>query len=117
MTDIPDWVLLEAAKRGGWPYDATASDGGLAELRMDYDSTPRNAFVGSFAALCDMIAKYEKQPADRKLLIAWQAAVESAEPEYQSDADMRRAWLNGEYDDDHEVRSAVRAIELWEESQ
>lgn len=111
MTDIPDWVLFEAAKRSNWPYDATASDGGLAELRKDY-AVDRSMM----RALCDMIVKYEKQSADRKLLIARQAAVETA-PDYQRDDYMRQAWLNGEYDDDHEVRSAVRAIDLWEAGQ
>lgn len=76
MTDTPpDWVLLEAAKRCGWEC-------GTAELYYD------NPVYG---ALCDMIAKHEQKPVDRKLLCAEQAL--------------------------HEGRTiedvAIRAIELW----
>lgn len=109
MTDIPDWVLFEAAKRGDWHYRASAADRGLAELKDDYA-----ADNPMFRALCDMIAKHEQQPPDRKLLIARQAAAETA-PGYQSE--LAQAWLDGDYDGDHEVRSAVRAIELWEAGQ
>lgn len=109
MTDIPDWVLFEAAKRGDWNYRADVDDKGLAELKNDYANHDP-----MFRALCDMIAKHEQQPPDRKLLIARQAAAETA-PEFQSE--LAHAWLNGDYDDDHEVRSAIRAIELWEAGQ
>jgi hypothetical protein len=81
MTDTPeDWVLLEAAKRCGW-------DVLLDSLRIRYHhSTP-------YRALCDMIAKHEQKPADRKLLCAWEASRKCAS----------------------EYSAAVRAIELWEE--
>jgi len=83
MTNTPeDWVLIEAAKRCG------IHGGQLSGLRSRYaaNSDP-------FRALCDMIAKHEQPPVDRKLLCAEQAL--------------------------HEGRTiedvAIRAIELWEE--
>ena len=62
MTDTPeDWVLIEAAKRCHWAGD-------LAEWR-------KQIAIGNscFVALCDMIAKHEQKPVDRKLLCAQQA--------------------------------------------
>lgn len=111
MTDIPDWVLFEAAKRGEWNYRADVDDKGLAELKNDYAN-----YDPMFRALCDAIAKHEQQPPDRKLLIARQAASETA-PKYIATGAEREGWLAGAYDDDYEVRAAVRAIELWEEGQ
>ena len=84
MTDTPeDWVLIEAAKRCGWEC-------GTAELYYD------NPVYG---ALCDMIAKHEQKPVDRKLLCAREAARQYL----AMDAGIKVEW-NG-----------LRAIELWEE--
>jgi hypothetical protein len=88
-TETPhdDWVLLEAAKRSGWDAYTTQV---LRETYCD---------GGSFRALCDMIAKHEKPPVDRKLLCA------------------RETVRNAGFVIDHaDIESiAVRAIELWEE--
>lgn len=59
---IPDWVLLEAAKRCGWGEPIS-----LAYLWNLYESNQM------FRALCDMILKHEQQPVDRKLLCAREA--------------------------------------------
>lgn len=87
MTMPEDWVLLEAAKR------SNIGEEPIEYLRKIY---PR---AGSFRALCDMIAKHEKPPADRKVLCA------------------REAVRNAGFVIDHaDIESiAVRAIELWEE--
>ena len=85
MTDKktpPDWVLSEAAKRCGWSY-------GTAELYYDNPV---------YAALCDMIERYEQPPVDRKVLCAREAAKEYG------------------YDQgDLAENACIRAIELWEE--
>lgn len=62
MTDtpMPDWVLLEAAKRCDWSIE-------LGLLHQQH----RDNQV--FTALCDMILKHEQQPVDRKLLCAREA--------------------------------------------
>jgi hypothetical protein len=86
MTDTPeDWVLIEAAKRCGW-------DVLLDSLRIRYHhSTP-------YRALCDMIAKHEQKPVDRKLLCA------------------REAMCGSYVRDNLDIEKiALRAIELWEE--
>jgi len=83
----PDWVLLEAAKRSGWDAYTTQV---LRETYCD---------GGSFRALCDMIAKHEKPPVDRKLLCAREAWDQ---------------WASKKYDG-REYAITVRAIELWEE--
>ena len=81
MTDTPeDWVLIEGAKRCGWDYP-------IAFLRDLYRDN------SCMRALCDMIAKHEQPPVDRKLLCARQALHEGRTIEEVS----------------------VRAIELWEE--
>jgi hypothetical protein len=89
----PDWILFEAAKRSGWDDYTTQV------LREVYD----DGF--GFRALCDMIEKYEKPPADRKVLCARKAmagwAIELDPSGFPKEADMRAA--------------CVRAIELWEE--
>lgn len=56
----PDWVLIEAAKR----INGTS---GLHYWRSNYADLP------TFRALCDMIAKHEQKPVDRKLLCAREA--------------------------------------------
>jgi hypothetical protein len=92
MTDtpiLPDWVLIEAAKRCGW--DARPER--LPMLQADYgNSLP-------YRALCDMIAKHEQKPVDRKLLCA------------------REAWDRWLHDKSHtdQITLCVLAIELWEE--
>jgi len=84
----PDWVLLEAEKRCEWEFS-------IEKLRFEYhheDST-------CFRALCDMIAKHEKPPADRKLACAQEA--------------VRNAGFVIDHADIESI--AVRTIELWEE--
>jgi hypothetical protein len=89
MTDTPeDWVLIKAAKRCGWLDKRT-----IKFLQGCY----RNDRV--FRALCDMIAKHEHPPVDRKLLCAREAA--------------RIAACGREGPTDEQL--ALRAIELWEE--
>jgi hypothetical protein len=83
----PDWVLLEAAKRA------------------DCDVYRRD---GAFLALCDMIAKHEQPPADRKLLCAREASAET----YTTIAEEYR---KGKLDHLDLMRGAIRAIELYEE--
>ena len=89
MTDtpIPDWVLLEAAKRGAWCETAT-----IKQQQAMYRNEPL------FAALCDMILKHEQPPVDPKLLCAREAA-----------------YPFGFGRDSVGVDACVRAIELWEE--
>ncbi len=87
MTDKqtpPDWVLIEAAKRGGYSPE-------FRWLKAQYEDNPL------YRALCDMIERYEQPPVDRKLLCAREA--------------VRTADLF--HEDAGEV-IAVRAIELWE---
>lgn len=57
----PGWVLIEAAKRCGWPERNLAS---VWDLKQ---------FDPPFRALCDMIERYEQPPVDRKLLCAREA--------------------------------------------
>ena len=92
-TETPpeDWVLLEAAKRAGIKRSP-------AQMRAGQISKAAKPY---FRALCDMIAKHEKPPADRKLLCAEQATDE---------ARIARADVVWTVED-----IAVRAIELWEE--
>ena len=87
MTDtpMPDWVLLEAAKRFEWDNVAAS------ELRRHYQD---DNYIG-YAALCDMILKHEQPPVDRKLLCAEEACIKDG-------------WHIT-------VKTCVRAIELWEE--
>jgi hypothetical protein len=56
----PDWVIREAEKRAGinLPFPAMTYNNG-----------------GAFAALCDMIERYEQPPVDRKVLCAREAMV------------------------------------------
>jgi hypothetical protein len=82
----PDWVLLEAAKRCGWSEYVRA-------LRLNYASDD------AFRALCDMIAKHEKKPVDRKVLCAREALKEWEAMGYEGE----------------ECMIGVRAIELYEE--
>jgi hypothetical protein len=73
----PAWLLIEAAK----------------QTRI------RDADIEWLRALCDMVAKPEKPPVDRKLLCADQAIAE---------------WVQTT-DDTGQEFIAIRAIELWEE--
>jgi hypothetical protein len=60
----PDWVLLEAARLSKYELPCNTTEW----LRSQWD------FMGGpFHALCDMVQKYEKPPADRKLLCAREA--------------------------------------------
>jgi hypothetical protein len=81
----PDWVLLEAAKR----CDMFTKHIDALRYRHTGDSC--------FRALCNMIAKHEKPPADRKLLCAQEAM---------------KSWVGGGAGPE---TITVRAIELWEE--
>ena len=90
MSDIipDDWVLLEAAKQAGIKRTPAQIRAG----QMSKASKP------VFRALCDMIAKYEQPPVDRKELCA------------------REAWRLYVADSVATVQDAcLRAIELWEE--
>ena len=92
MTDTPeDWVLLLAADRGGLPW----VDHSIEELREEY----KDGADGLYRALCDMIAKHEQKPVDRKLLCAREA---------------NELWEHSGEDFDVE-QACLRAIELWEE--
>jgi hypothetical protein len=83
----PDEVLIEAAKLSEtWCRS-------IEWLRELYGVS------GSFRALCDMIAKHEKPPADRKVLCAQEAL---------------REWEARGYEGE-EYMIGVRTIELWEE--
>ena len=54
-TNMPDWVLIEAAKRGKRLHL------GPDMLRIDY------SIDKTYRALCDMILKHEQPPVDRKM--------------------------------------------------
>lgn len=82
-TTPPDWVLFEAAKRSGLSYAY-----GTADYYHDNHV---------YAALCDMIAKHEKPPVDRKLLCA---------------REVQRKWG---VDNGSMQEFAIHAITLWEE--
>ena len=102
MTDTPpDWVLIEAAKRCRWGDART-----LDTLQRFYSQAP-----SPYRALCDMIAKHEQPPVDRKLLCAREAI---AREEGVGTA-VQAQWRNGENDYTPGIKWAVRAIELWEE--
>jgi hypothetical protein len=92
-----DWVLLEAAKQSELP------NWGMPYLRELYHAG------GSFRALCDMIAKHEQPPVDRKVLCAREAAAWAVEWHY---ADRYR---KGEFDKFRMIENYLRAIELYEE--
>ena len=83
-TTPEDWVLIEAAKQSGYI-------GHIDVHRHSY------SVIRVFRALCDMIAKHEQKPDDRKLLCAREAA---------------RLW--GHSDEDFTIDEAcLRAIELY----
>ena len=93
-----DWVLIEAAKRAEtWCLS-------VEWLRELYQAS------GSFRALCDMIAKHEKPPVDRKLLCAREAMAENAETDGWGEK-----FRSGNYDVTYHITVPLRAIELWEE--
>ena len=84
-TQTPDdWVLLEAAKMCGWDTE-------IERPRRLYSKD------SPFRALCDMIAKHEKPPVDRKVLCAREAMTEFFPPHADPEG------------------VALRAIELYEE--
>ena len=86
----PDWVLIEAAKRSEYE---NATD--PTWMRKDY-----HRLSPVFRALCDMIAKYEQPPVDRKLLCAREAAIQWC---CVPDKEGKEEWI------------ACRAIVLWEQ--
>jgi len=89
MTDTPpDWVLIEAANRGGHSW----KDQSIRQLRDAYADVD----VPVFNALCDMILKHEQPPVDRKLLCAEQAKREMG---------WNKGWMGAD--------TCVRAIELY----
>jgi hypothetical protein len=93
MTDKktpPNWVLIEAAKRGKRLHL------GPDMLRIDYNTDK------TYRALCDMIERYEQPPPDRKLLCAREAITQSHDRNFRSNI-CQWEWI------------AIRAIELWEE--
>jgi hypothetical protein len=94
MTDTqtpPDWILIEAAKRGG--RHAT-----VEEMCMIYQADK------TFRALCDMIERHEEPPVDRKVLCA-REAIEDISPRFPP-----LSWG----DQSGVIEAAVRAIELYE---
>ena len=93
----PDWVLLEAAKR------SNANTNLSLEYWRDMYRTD-----GVFTALCDMIAKHEKKPVDRKALCAREAEagmILYGNLSYTEITENRETI----------ARACIRAIELWEE--
>ena len=94
MTDKqtpPDWVLIEAAKRGGNGIN-------LEWLRATYNGETLYVGAQEYRALCDMIERYEQPPVDRKVLCA------------------REAMAGTVLFDPVAIEGIVsRAIELWEE--
>ena len=86
----PNWVLLEAAKQ------AHLEGRSIEVLRGEY------RYCISFRALCDMIAKYEKPPTDRKVLCAREAITQSHDENFRSNI-CHWEWI------------ASRAIELYKE--
>jgi hypothetical protein len=94
----PDEVLIEAAK--------------LSETWCRSIEWLRNlhSVSGSFRALCDMIAKHEKPPVDRKMACAREAAAQLYSGEREEAEFMR-----GHRDEYDQVWCGKRAIELWEE--
>jgi hypothetical protein len=98
-TPPDDWVLLEAAERFTW----LTSD--IETLRLIYTS-PKDPEDHGFRALCDMIAKHEKPPVDRKM-----ACAEKAMREIQNSAARNAKGIQLFTAKD----VAIRAIELWEE--
>jgi hypothetical protein len=83
----PDWILLEAADQS----EMLERNPARLRLLRGGDKT--------FRALCDMIAKHEKKPVDRKRLCAEQAIAD---------------WVQTT-DDTGQEFIAIRAIELWVE--
>jgi hypothetical protein len=96
-----DWVLTEAAKQSGYGEAFCEPKW----LRYNY-----NVLGKAFHALCDMIAKHEKPPVDRKLLCAREAAARGSS--LLSSVDQ---FLKGELDKWGAVKNSVLAIELYEE--
>jgi hypothetical protein len=91
----PDWVLLEAARL------ADETDIEIQWLR-DLDNA-----CGTFRALCDMIAKYEKPPVDRKVLCALYAGAGMI---LYGNLSYTEVTENSE----NIARACIRAIELYE---
>lgn len=99
-TTPPDWALREGAKRADLHFVTDE------RMRWAYETNP------AYRALCDMIAKHERPPIDRKLICAREACARSHDALWKGAAKSYREGLN---DDIAPVQEAVRAIELWEE--
>ncbi len=99
--DIPaDWVLKAAGEKSGWV------DFHIEDLRARY----RHGVNGAYCALCDMIAKHEQEPVDRKLLCAREAMAEACTlPESEG------AYRRGVWDHAGALKQCFRAIELYEQ--
>ena len=111
---IPDWVMIQAAKRAG--INRTP-----AQIRAGQMAKASKA---PFYALCEIVLQHETAPVDRKVLCARQAAIDTALAalhHHATAADLayleenKQNWRVGSYDKDHEVLASIRAIELWEE--
>jgi hypothetical protein len=89
IDELPDWVLIEAAKRAG--INRTPAQIKAGQLS--------NSLQHIFAALCEMILQHEQPPVDRKVLCAQEASRQSGE---------QAGW-------EHSLNLCIRAIELWEE--
>jgi len=90
---MEDWVLIEAANRGGYHW----KDHSIQQLREAYIEGFDDDL---YRALCDMILKHEQPPVDRKLLCAEEAVREA----------MRKNKRGDELPMDGIV---IRAIELY----
>jgi hypothetical protein len=102
---MPEWALLEAAKRSG-SYPA---DFGVGKLRYEYRAS------GSFRALCDMILKHEQPPVDPKLRIARETCAQVCEEEGAPTS--AAEYRVGNCDNVRVMQIAMRAIDLWEKQQ
>ena len=98
---MPDWVLIEAAKRTNW------------YMPVDCIHERYSTLSDAFRALCDMILKHEQPPVDPDLLLAREAAawvnVNKGFEDYASDI------LAGTRDAIEPVQAALRAIKLMKE--
>jgi len=90
QTTMPDWVLIEAAKRSGWVNlnISWTPD----RLRAEYPND------GAYRALCDLILETQQPPVDRKVLCAREAG-----------------YLHGYIGGDLAEKVGVSSIELWEQ--
>lgn len=100
---MPDWALIEAAKRCGWWSHP------IAVLRERYDELNHR----TYRALCDMVLQHEQPPVDRKVLCAREAMAREAEA--TTTAKWAAKFRSGEYDETDHITVPLRAIELYED--